>query len=147
MTEWRFVTLQTAPAGEQYERDFLFLAGSLAAFSAHPAAEDIRRVAKIQKMADGEVRGFKDFPERGFGGLVRLPGEASPRAVLMGESDFLEESGLQIPAILETARRRFAEEGHRVLVGGWDGYVRGVLRFNPFRRAPRTTRARGPTSR
>lgn len=128
---WTFVALQTAPAGEKYENDFLALAGSLAALSAHPASADIRKAAKSHGISDGPVIGFKDFPERGFGGLVQLPAEETPRAVLMGELEFLEESGLHIPAILEVARRRFAEDGHRTLVGGWDGYVRGVMRFRP----------------
>jgi cation transport ATPase len=128
---WTFAALQTAPAGEKYEKDFLALAASLAAFSKHPAAADIRRVAKAAEVSDGEVTGFKDFPGRGFGGVVQLPGEPMPRAVLMGELAFLEESGLSIPAILEVARRRFSEDGSRVLVGGWDGSVRGVARFTP----------------
>lgn len=128
---WTLEALQTAPAGEQYERDFLALAGSLAALSAHPAAESVRRAAKAAGLADGPVAGFKDFPERGFGGLVQLPGEDMPRAVLIGELDFLAASGLQIPAILEVARRRFSEDGRRALVGGWDGYVRGVMRLRP----------------
>lgn len=128
---WSFVALQTAPSGDKYEKDFLALAGSLAALSSHPASEDLRRVAKAEGVSDGPVTGFKDFPEKGFGGLVQLPAEEMPRAVLMGDLDFLEESGLQIPAILEVARRRFMDEGHRVLVGGWDGHVRGVIRFRP----------------
>jgi cation transport ATPase len=128
---WTFAALQTAPAGKKYEDDFLALAGSLAAFSTHPAAAAVRQLAKRDGMSDGPVTGFKDFPDRGFGGVVQLPGEEMPRAVLMGDLGFLEESGLQIPAILEVARRRFSEDGHRVLVGGWDGYVRGVMRFLP----------------
>jgi cation transport ATPase len=129
--KWKFAALQTAPAGEKYEGDFLALAGSLAGMSAHPAAADIRRAAKAAQLSDGPVYGFKDFPNRGFGGVVRLPGEESPRAVLMGEWPLLEESGLSMPDILEVARRRFSEDGALVLVGGWDGYVRGVMRFRP----------------
>lgn len=128
---WTFVALQTAPAGEEYENDFLALAGSLAALSSHPASADIRKAAKTHGLASGSVIGFTDFPERGFGGLVQFSAEDMPRAVLMGELDLLEESGLDIPAVLEVARRRFAEDGHRTLVGGWDGYVRGVMRFRP----------------
>ncbi len=126
---WTFLALQTAPAGEKYEKDFLALAASLAAFSAHPAAADLRRVAKGAGVSDGPVVGFKDFPGKGFGGVVQLPGEEMPRAVLMGELDFLEECGLHIPALLEVARRRFSADGARALVGGWDGHVRGVMRF------------------
>jgi cation transport ATPase len=126
---WTFLALQTAPAGEKYEKDFLALAASLAGLSKHPAAADLRRAAKAVGVSDGPVTGFKDFPERGFGGVVQLPGEEMPRAVLMGELSFLEESGLQIPAVLEVARRRFLDDGARALVGGWDGHVRGVMRF------------------
>jgi cation transport ATPase len=126
---WRFEALQTAPAGDKYEQDFLALSASLAVSSRHPAAADLRRVAKVAGVSDGPVTGFKDFPEKGFGGLVQLPAEETPRAVLLGDLSFLEESGLQIPAILEVARRRFLDDGARVLVGGWDGHIRGVLKF------------------
>ena len=44
--------------------------------------------------------------------------------------DFLSQCGLDIPAILEvTARKWESEKGSIILLAGWDGWVRGVLRF------------------
>jgi hypothetical protein len=47
----------------------------------------------------------------------------------VGAREFLAESGLELPAILEVAVRRWEEEGATVLMGGWDGYVRGIMKF------------------
>ncbi|MGQ0645526.1 MAG: hypothetical protein ACT4O3_08550 [Elusimicrobiota bacterium] len=125
----RFSAFQTAPANDQMEKDFLTLAASLAALSAHPASPDVVRVAKANQCPQCPVLGFQDFPGRGFGGAVRLPGEEAPRAVLVGAREFLQESGLEMPALLETAARRWEAVGARVVLGGWDGYVRGVMKF------------------
>jgi hypothetical protein len=59
-----------------------------------------------------------------------LPGEETHRAVLVGTREFIEESGLETPDILEVARRKWEGEGARVLVGGWDGFVRAVLKLS-----------------
>jgi cation transport ATPase len=132
---WKFEALQTLPEGEPYEKDALVLAASLAALSQHPAAEDLRRVAGRQGVAAAPVTGFKDFGERGFGGLVQLPGEAAPRAALMGDMSFLKTSDLETPEVLEAAGRRYEEGGARVLMIGWDGHVYGAVSFRPAPRA------------
>jgi cation transport ATPase len=125
-----FVAFQTAPASEQMEKDFLTLAASLAAHSNHPSSAAITRIAKLNQCPQCPVMGFQDFPGRGFGGAVQLPGERSHRAVLIGVRSFLDECGLEIPAILEVAVRQWEKEGAEVLFGGWDGYVRGLLKFS-----------------
>ncbi len=128
---WVFAAYQTAPASEQMEKDFLTLVGSLAELSRHPAAPDLRRVARLNRLPLCPVIGFQDFPEKGFGGAVRLPGEGGSRAVVVGHRAFAAECGLDMPAVLEVAARRYEGEGARILLGGWDGYVRGVMRFSP----------------
>ena len=112
------------------ENDFLTAAGSLAAQSAHPAAPSINRVAGANGRPHRPVIGFQDFPERGFGGAVQLPGEEGARAVLIGNRAFMAEAGLDAPALLEVAARRWEGEGATILLGGWDGYVRGVMKFD-----------------
>jgi cation transport ATPase len=112
-----FLAFQTAPANPQMETDFLTLAASLAVQSSHPAAGEIVRIARVNSCPQCPVIGFRDFPGDGFGGAVQLPGESAPRAVLFGTRKSLGQAGLEIPAILE------------VLLGGWDQYVRGVMKF------------------
>jgi cation transport ATPase len=122
---------QTAPANEQMEKDFLSFAASLAPGATHPGAADILKVAHNAGCTKFPVIGFQDFPGRGFGGVVQIAGENRPRAVLFGTRAFLAESGLDMPAILEVAARKWEAEKADILLGGWDGYVRGLLKFAP----------------
>ena len=74
------------------------------------------------------VIAFKEFPDQGIGGAV----EVSPgiyRAVVIGKHEFLKQCGLQIPELLEVARRKWESEGAVLEFGGWDGWIRGVLKF------------------
>ena len=41
---------------------------------------------------------------------MTLPDEQRPRAVIMGSREFLEQCGLQIPAILEVTARKWEKE-------------------------------------
>jgi cation transport ATPase len=112
------------------QKDFLYVVASLAPHSSEPFASDITRIADINAIKPVQVEGFQEYLGRGMGGLVQIPGEARPRAVLMGSRQFLEESGLEIPAILEaTAQKWEAEKGGKILLAGWDAWVRGVLKF------------------
>lgn len=128
---WRFAAFQTAPASHELEGDFLAILGTLGSQTAHPAGPEMRRIAHTNGHPVCPTIGFQDFPGRGFGGAVQLPGEAAPRAVLVGTREFMAEAGLQMPALLEVAARQWEAEGALVLLGGWDGYVRGVLKFQP----------------
>lgn len=141
---WSFLAFQTAPANPQLEKDFLTMAASLAARSSHPSASELMRVARLNGCPRCDVIGFKDFPGEGFGGAVQLPGEAYPRPVLIGTRAFLAQSGLETPALLEVALRRWEEEGARVLLGGWDRYVRGVMKFSAEAAAPTEPREKFP---
>lgn len=126
----RLAAFQTAPANPQMEKQFMTIANSLAPGSSHPGKDSIERVANSEQLPHCEVLGFQDFPGKGFGGAVRLPGEEGrARASLFGNRAFMKEAGLQLPDLLEVAARRWEEEGAEVLMGGWDGYVRGLMKF------------------
>jgi cation transport ATPase len=129
-TAYRFDAYHVLPDSPQMQRDFLCVAASLMAKSSGPMAADVVRIARINTVLPMDVEGFQEYPERGFGGLIRLPDEARPRAVLMGTREFLKQCGLEIPAILEvTARQWENEKGRLILLAGWDAWVRGVLKF------------------
>lgn len=126
---WRFRGFQTWPMSFDTQRDFLAIAASLGARSIHPCAKDLHRVALWNSQGAQEVTGFQDFGEKGFGGLVQLPGESAPRAALIGSPSFLSESNQEIPEILKNAARSWEEEGAPVFYCAWDGTARAVLRF------------------
>ncbi len=105
---YRFEAYQVCPDSRQLERDFLCMVASLEAHSDHPG--------------------------KGLGGLVTLPNEHRPRAMLLGSRSFILENGLEIPELLETSAQQWAAEPNAVTVlGGWDGWVRGVLKFLALR--------------
>ncbi len=126
-----FAAFQTAPASTQMESHLLLIARSLARLSRHPFAREVIKVTQANRTAECPVLGFQEFEGRGLGGAVQLPGEHSPRAVLAGARRFLEEAGLGLPDLLEVAARRWEKEGATVVFVGWDGYVRGLLKFLP----------------
>ena len=127
---YRFDAYHVLPDSPQMQRDFLYVVASLKSRSGEPTARDVLRIAQINGIVPVSVEGFQEYPGRGLGGLVTLPDEKRPRAVLMGSREFIEQCGLQIPAILEvTARKWEAEKGSNILLAGWDGWVRGVLKF------------------
>ena len=126
----RFDAYHVLPDSPQMQRDFLYVIASLYARSTHPFAQEIVRIAKINGILPVQVEGFEEYPEEGLGGLVTLPDEQRPRAVLVGHRAFLAKCGLQIPAILEVTCRSWENlKGTQILLAGWDGWIRGVLKF------------------
>jgi len=127
---YRFDAYHVLPDSPQMQRDFLYVVASLKARSNEPTARDVLRIAQINGILPVEVEGFQEYAGRGLGGLVTLPDEQRPRAVLMGSREFMEQCGLQIPAILEsTARKWENEKDSSILLAGWDAWVRGILKF------------------
>jgi hypothetical protein len=62
---------------------------------------------------------------------LRLRVLAWALAVVLGDLAFVKLCGLQIPELLEVARRRWEEEPGAILAfAGWDGWIRGILKFN-----------------
>ncbi len=126
---WRFRGFQTSPTSIDAQRDFLTIAASLASKSSHPCAKDLHRVALWNSQGTQPVTGFQDFGEKGFGGLVQLPGETTPRAALIGTRDLMTDSGQSIPEPLIHAARAWEEEGAPVFYCAWDGTAKATLRF------------------
>jgi cation transport ATPase len=128
----RFDAYHVLPDSPQMQSDFLYIAASLASHSADPVAPDIVRIAKINAILPVQVEGFQEFPGKGMGGLIQLPNEKRPRAIVMGTRAFLSECGLQVPDILEvTAQKWESEKRSRIFLAGWDAWVRGILKFAP----------------
>ena len=127
---YRFDAYHVLPDSPQMQKDFLYVVASLKAKSSEPTAADVVRVAKINNILPVEVEGFQEYPGRGLGGLVTLPDEQRPRAVIMGSREFLAQCGLEVPAILEVTCRKWENEKKTsIMLAGWDGLVRGVLKF------------------
>jgi cation transport ATPase len=125
-----FRAFQVTPAGELYEQDFLSLAASISALWDHPMGGAILDIARKNSLPLKPVIGFKDFPGEGVGGAVEV-GPGVYRAVVLGDLAFLKLCGLQIPELLEVARRRWEEEPGAILAfAGWDGWIRGILKFS-----------------
>ncbi len=112
------------------QQNFLMALASLEAQVEHPLASDVLRIAKINGILPSSVEGFQAFPGRGLGGLVLMPHEQRPRAVVLGSREFIAECGLNIPDILEVTARKWESEPDSVIaLGGWDGWVRGVVKW------------------
>lgn len=128
---YSFEAYHVLPDSPQMQKDFLYMLASLGARSSDPKMKDTLRIAQVNHILPVEVQGFQEFPERGLGGLVTMPDEQRPRAVIVGTREFMIESGLQIPDILElTARQWEKETDSQILLAGWDGWIRGVLKFH-----------------
>ncbi len=127
---YRFDSYHVLPDSPQMQKDFLYVVASLNAKSNEPTAADVVRIARLNAILPVEVEGFQEYPGRGLGGLVTLPDEQRPRAVLMGSREFLQQCGLEIPAILEVTCRKWEQEKNsHIVLAGWDAWVRGVLKF------------------
>jgi cation transport ATPase len=126
----QFVAYQVCPDSRQLERDFLCMVASVESQSDHPIATEIVQIAKLNNVLPVAVSGLQCFPRRGLGGIMTLPGENQPRAVIVGSREFVTEGGLQIPELLESTAREWQSEPQVELVfGGWDSAVRGVMKF------------------
>lgn len=123
-----FSAFQVVPAGELYEQEFLSLVSSIESRSQHPIAKSVLAVAKKNNVSIYPVVGFKEFPGLGVGGAVEV-GAGVYRAVVMGGRNFLNQCGLEVPELLEVSLRKWEKEGALVALGGWDAWVRGILKF------------------
>ena len=130
-TPYFFSAFQAAPAGVLYEREFLTLVASVETRSEHLLAKAVSAIARKNNFPLYPVIGFKEFPGSGLGGAVEVS-SGIYRAVVIGNRRFIQkEIGLSLPETLEAAARRWENEGARISLAGWDGWVRGVLKFTP----------------
>jgi cation transport ATPase len=127
---YQLQSYQVCPDSRQLERDFLCIVASVESKSLHPIASEIVQVARLNNILPVSVTGFQNFPGRGIGGAVTLPDEHRPRAVLVGSRELITASGLEIPELLRTTLQTWESEPNtRVVLGGWDGLVRGIMKF------------------
>jgi hypothetical protein len=127
---YEFVAYQVSPDSPQLANDFLCLMSSLAAKSPLPYSVELQKVAKNNNILPLSVSNFQTMEGRGIGGLITIPSEHHPRAVMMGTYDLLIQCGLKIPELLETTYRKWSSEPDmQILVGGWDQWVRGIIKF------------------
>ena len=125
----RLESYQVMPDSPQMQRDTLYIVASLLAHSEDPLAVETVRIARINSIVPVAVDGFQEYPGRGWGGLVTLPNESGPRAVLIGTHEFLKQCNLQTPALLDATLQKWTKDGSRVVLVGWDGHVRSILKF------------------
>jgi cation transport ATPase len=129
-TAYRFAAYHVLPDSPQMQKDFLYVIASLMARSSDPTGPEVLRIAKANGVLSLDVGAFQEYPGRGSGGLITFPDEQRPRAVIMGTRKFLEQCGLETPAILEVTSRQWeGEESGKIVLVGWDAWVRGVLKF------------------
>jgi cation transport ATPase len=118
------------PDSPLMQQNFLLALASLEAQSNHPLAADVLRIAQLNNITPVSVSGFQEFEKRGIGGLVTMPHEQRPRAIVIGSREFIAECGLQIPDILEVTARKWEQESDSIIaLGGWDGWIRGVVKW------------------
>jgi|GEM_PF-1791457 cation transport ATPase len=125
-----FVAYQVLPDSPQIQHDFLMAMASLGVLSSHDFAAEVVRVARHNMIPPMSLEGFREVPGQGVSGFLKFPGEKRPRVVALGNREFINECGLQIPELLESAARAWEREPDSfIALGGWDGLVRGILRF------------------
>ncbi len=123
-----FQAFQVTPAGELYEQEFLSVVASVETHSEHWMARQVVKTCRHNNFPIHSVIGFKEFPGEGLGGAVEV-GPGVYRAVVIGKLEFLQELGLNIPELLIVSSRRWTAEGATVVYAGWDGWIRGILKF------------------
>ncbi len=131
---YRLETYQVAPDSPQHAQDFMAMMVSLAAQTDQPWSADVRRAGEKNAVLPMTIESLQQANE-GAGGLVRLPRENKPRAVIFGTREFVLRGGLQVPELLEKAVRDWeTEPGAVILLGGWDGMVQGAAKFKRLER-------------
>ncbi len=100
--------------------DLLRLAASLERVSEHPLGEAIVRKAKAEGLALSDVEGFEAVPGHGVRGKV------DGRTVLLGNARLMQESGVVLGSLAETAET-FASQGKTSVFVAVDGEPAGVI--------------------
>jgi cation transport ATPase len=127
---YSFSAYHVLPDSPQMQQDFLYVIASFLCHSSETFAPEVVRIAQLNAILPVSVQGFQEYPSKGCGGLITLPNEHRPRAILMGTRAFMSESGLDIPAILEATAKSWESEPKTIIwLVGWDSWVRGVLKL------------------
>lgn len=117
----KVVTLRPETAGA----DLLRWAGSLEATSEHPLAKAVLEAAGEAAAPTLPVDNFQAVSGRGVRGDVR--DEDGPHPVLLGNTAFLRENGVDVPGHVDADLTRLADEGQTPLLLAVDGVFAGLL--------------------
>ena len=117
----KVVTLRPETAGA----DVLRWAGSLEATSEHPLAKAVLEAAGEAAAPTLPVDNFQAVSGRGVRGDVR--DEDGPHPVLLGNTAFLRENGVDVPGHVDADLTRLADEGQTPLLLAVDGVFAGLL--------------------
>lgn len=117
----RVVTLRP----ETPDADMLRWAGSLEAVSEHPLAKAVMDAAKAADAPTLPVEHFQAVSGRGVRGDVR--DEDGMHPVLLGNTAFLRENGVNLPEHVDADLTRLADEGQTPLLLAVDGVFAGLL--------------------
>ena len=110
----------SAPAVFKVERDLLFLAASAERGSEHPLAQAIVRLAQERGIEPAAADDFRAIPGRGVTATV------NGSFVLLGNRALMDESGVFLDGLNESASR-FAAEGGTPVFLSTDGEALGVF--------------------
>ena len=115
------IVLNSAVSGQPHgERDLLFLAAAAEHGSEHPLAQAILRRAQEQGIEIGRAEDFQAIPGRGVSAAV------GGTPVLMGNRALMDESGVYLDGLNESATRFAAGGGTPVFLAA-DGQAMGVF--------------------
>jgi len=127
----RVVSVVTLPG--QDESELVRLAASVEQGSEHPLATAVTDAAKVRGLIPGEVREFQSRTGRGVSGQV------DGQRVLIGNEQFLQESGIAPGAPMQKAEE-LRRKGQTVIFIALDGQLAGLIGIaDPIK--PSTTQA------
>ncbi|MGE4291064.1 MAG: heavy metal translocating P-type ATPase [Desulfovibrio sp.] len=119
--------LWTAPEAGTGNR-VLALAAAAESQSEHPLALAVLRSAREQGVAVPELRSFDSVPGRGVRAEVEQAKEGVDHSeVLLGNREFMDESGVSVPDRAEQAAQDFASQGKTALYLAENGGLAAIL--------------------
>jgi cation transport ATPase len=131
-TAYRLESYQVIPSSLELEKEFLYVVASLNAKSSDPSAAEILAITQKNGILPVNVEHFDERPGRGIGGVITLPNDKNPRAVLYGTTEYLAQCHFETPDLLAATIADWSREADtRVIVAGWQGWVRGALKLKP----------------
>ncbi len=122
------------PASSIEARELMQIAASIEARSSHPLAEAVVRRAEKDKLQLSETGDLQTLKGRGV--MADLNGQT----IRIGNARLMEESGIALPAELQTRLRELGESGKPTMIVARDAQVLGVLALaDPIRPEAKST--------